>query len=330
MARRSDSQILRLGAVSIAILLLVMVASFNIQRLPWFKGTTFHAELKDASGLRTGAEVQVAGVRVGRVSKLNIGSEKVIADFDVKDAKLGRSTRASVEVKSLLGEKFLNIKPEGSGTMSAGATIPLSRTDVTFDIVSTLGELTTQTEQTNKKNLTTALDSLAEVVNSAAPEVHTSFSGLSRLSKTIASRDEEIEKLLQRSSNVTRLLDERKGDLVTLMKEANLVFQELQARKQTIHELLVNANNLAAELQGLVKDNRKQLKPTLDKLENVLTFLHARENQIETLIHNYGPYVNILGNIVGSGPWFDAYVPNVTGVFTGEFLPSKPKPGSAK
>lgn len=327
MARRSDSQILQMGIISLALLLLVMVGSFNLQKLPWLRGTTYHAELADASGLRTGSEVQVAGVRVGRVNKLEIGPQKVIADFDVSGATLGRSTRASVEVKSLLGEKFLNITPEGSGTMAAGATIPLSRTDVTFDIVGTLGELTTQTEATDKANLSKALDSLAEVIDSAAPEVKTSFTGLSRLSTTIASRDEEIEKLLQRSSNVTQLLDERKGDLVTLMKQANLIFQELQRRKQTIHELLVNANQLATELQGLVKDNRKQLRPTLDKLEDVLTFLHARENQIETLIHNYGPYVSILGNIVGSGPWFDAYVPNMTGVFLGEFTPSKPGGG---
>jgi phospholipid/cholesterol/gamma-HCH transport system substrate-binding protein len=317
-----------MGIISLALLLLVMVGSFNLQKLPWLRGTTYHAELTDASGLRTGSEVQVAGVRVGRVSKLRIGPEKVIADFDVSGATLGKSTRASVEVKSLLGEKFLNIKPEGSGTMAAGATIPVSRTDVTFDIVGTLGQLTTNTEKTNKENLTTALDSLAEVIDSAAPEVRTSFSGLSRLSTTIASRDEEIENLLRRSSNVTKLLDERKGDLVTLMKQANLIFQELQQRKQTIHELLVNANALATELQGVVEDNRKQLRPTLDKLENVLTFLHAREEQIETLIHNYGPYVSILGNIVGSGPWFDAYVPNITGVFTGEFTPSKPGGGS--
>ncbi len=59
----------------------------------------------------------------------------------------------------------------------------------------------------------------------------------------------------------------------------------------------------------------------------MLSFLHAREDQIETLIHNYGPYVSILGNIVGSGPWFDAYVPNITGVFTGEFGLTKPGGG---
>jgi phospholipid/cholesterol/gamma-HCH transport system substrate-binding protein len=73
----------------------------------------------------------------------------------------------------------------------------------------------------------------------------------------------------------------------------------------------------------VVEDNREQLRPTLDRLDDVLTFLKAREDKLQTLLHNYGPYVNILGNIVGTGPWFDAYVPNITGVFSGEFTPGK-------
>jgi phospholipid/cholesterol/gamma-HCH transport system substrate-binding protein len=327
MARRSDTRIMEMGAISLVLLLVVMVLSFNLQKLPGFRGTTFHAELTDASGLRTGSEVQVAGIRVGRVNNLRIGPQKVIADFDVKGTSLGKSTRASVEVKSLLGEKFLNITPKGSGDLPGGSTIPLSRTDVTFDIVGTLGTLTTQTEDTDKANLTKALDSLAETVDAAAPEVRSSFTGLSRLSTTIATRDQDIESLLQRSRNVTKLLDERKGDLVTLMKKADLIFQELHQRKQAIHTLLVNATELATQLQGVVKDNKAQLRPTLDKLDDVLSFLHAREDQIETLIHNYGPYVNILGNVIGTGPWFDAYVPNITGVFDGEFIPAQPGSG---
>jgi hypothetical protein len=45
MARRSDSQILQMGIISLALLLLVMVGSFNLQKLPWLRGTTYHAEL---------------------------------------------------------------------------------------------------------------------------------------------------------------------------------------------------------------------------------------------------------------------------------------------
>ena len=324
MTRRSDFKLMRMGAISLVVLLLVLAASFNLQKLPGFRGTSFHAELKDASGLRVGSEVQVAGIRVGRVNKLRIGPQKVIADFDVKDATLGRKTRAAVEVQSLLGEKYLNVISVGGGELPGDSTIPLSRTDVAFDIVGTLGQLTTQTEETDKENLTAALNSLAEVVDTAAPEVKSSFRGLSRLSTTIATRDAEIERLLKRSRNVTSLLDDRKGDLVVLLKRADEIFAELQKRKEVIHSLLVNAEQLATELEGLVDDNREQLRPTLAVMKNVLTFLHAREDQIETLIRNYGPYVDILGNVLGTGPWFDAIVPNILGIFTGEFVPAPP------
>lgn len=327
MTVRSDAKILRFGVMTLAVLLLIMAAAFNLQKLPGFRGATYHAELTDANGLRVGSQVQIAGIRVGRVNDLRIGSQKVIVDFDVKDASLGESTRASVEVKSLLGEKFLNIIPAGSGSLAEGATIPLSRTDVAYDIVGTLGELTTTTEQINTEDVTKALNTLAETIDAAAPEVRSSFTGLSRLSTTIASRDEDIEQLLERARGVTTLLAERKGDLVGLMEKASLVFDELERRKDTIHELLINANDLAVQLDGVVKDNREQLKPALAELEDVLKFLHAREDQIETLLHNYGPYVNILGNIIGTGPWFDAYVPNITGVFTGEFVPAEPGGG---
>lgn len=51
MARHSDARVLRLGATSIVVLLLVMVAAFNLQRFPGFRGEALHAELVDASGL---------------------------------------------------------------------------------------------------------------------------------------------------------------------------------------------------------------------------------------------------------------------------------------
>ncbi|EFQ82295.1 virulence factor Mce family protein [Aeromicrobium marinum DSM 15272] len=321
MAARSDRQVKRLGIVALVVLLLLLAGSFNLQKLPGFRGATYYAELTDASGLRVGSTVQVAGIHVGRVNDITIGPEMVIAEFDVKGITLGEDTRAAVEVKSLLGDKFLSLTSRGGGTMPEGDTIPLARTDVTFDIVQTLGQLTTQTEQTNRENLTAALDSLAETLDAATPEIRSSLGGLSALSETIASRDAELEELLARSRNVTGLLDERKGDLVQLMENANLVFAELRQRKEAINALLVNADQLAVQLRGVVDDNREQLAPTLAQLDDVLSFLQEREDQVEELLRNYGPYVNILGNVVGSGPWFGAYVPNIIGVFSGEFVP---------
>jgi phospholipid/cholesterol/gamma-HCH transport system substrate-binding protein len=319
---RTESHFVRMGALAVGLLIVTMVAAFNLQKVPGFRGTNYHAEFTDAAGLKTGSEVQVSGIRVGRVSKIHIGTQRVIVDFDVKGRDIGRLTRASVEVKSLLGDKFLNVKPAGSGSMPSDATIPLSRTDTSYDIVGTLSQLTTQTEDTNKANLKDALDTLAETLDAASPEIKSSFTGLSRLSETISTRDEQIDDLLRHSRDVTTLLDERKGDLVKLMDKADLVFEELERRKKAIHTLLVSTNQLAVQLEGLVKDNREQLRPTLDALHSILVFLNAREDQLETMLHNYGPYVNILGNVIGSGPWFDAFVPNMLNVFTGEFVPA--------
>lgn len=326
MASRSESHYVRMGGVAAALLAVIMFASFNLQKLPGLRGTQYHAEFTDAAGLHTGSDVQVSGIRVGRVSDIRIGQERVIVDFDVKGREIGRLTRASVEVKSLLGDKFLNVKPAGSGELPSGATIPLSRTDSSYDIVGTLSQLTTQTEDTDKANLKEALDTLSETLDAASPEIKGSFTGLARLSESISTRDEEIEDLLRHSRNVTALLDERKGDLVTLLDKADLVFKELERRKKAIHTLLVSTEQLAVQLEGLVKDNHEQLRPTLDGLRSILVFLNEREDQLETMLRNYGPYVNILGNVIGTGPWFDAFVPNMFNVFTGEFLPAAEGP----
>ncbi|HWV26479.1 MAG TPA: MlaD family protein [Aeromicrobium sp.] len=323
MTRRSDRRIRGIGMISLAGLLLVAAATFNLQQFPGFRGQQYHAQVDDAAGLRVGAEVQVAGIRVGRVNKMHIDKTQVIIDFDVKGADLGDRTHATIEVKNLLGEKFLNLVPAGDDDLASGALIPAH---VSWDIVGTLGTLTTNTEKTDTEQLTAALGTLAETLRAATPDAKATFAGLSRLSESIASRDAEIGELLTRAQTVLETLESRKGDLVSLMGQARQVFDELHRRRDAIHDLLVDADALVVQLRGVVKDNTEQLRPTLDTMEDVLGFLEAREDKLEALLRNYGPYVDILGNIVGSGPWFDGYVPNIQGIFTGEFTPPIPLP----
>ena len=44
-------------------------------------------------------------------------------------------------------------------------------------------------------------------------------------------------------------------------------------------------------------------------------------DELKATMAALGPYVSILGNIIGTGPWFDAYVVNLLAIPTGEFLP---------
>ncbi len=105
------------------------------------------------------------------------------------------------------------------------------------------------------------------------------------------------------------------------MGRAELVFGELQKRKDAIHRLLVNARVLARELRGVADDNQEQVGPALREVGGLLDTLLSREKELKATLDALGPYVAILGNIIGTGPWFDAYAVNLPRITLGEFAP---------
>lgn len=324
MRRYSEAQILRLGAITLVVMMLMMAASFNLSKFPGLAGGTYHAEFSDASGLRKGNIVQVGGIRSGRVKDLELDGAKVLVTFEVDHGvEFGDTSRASVEVLNLLGEKYLRLTPDGPGQMDEHDVIPLDRTDAGYDIVGVLGDLADTTERIDIGQLQEALNTVGETLEASGPELEASLTGISRLSRTIASRDEELQSLLEGSESVSRVLAERSDDIVALMESGDLVFQEIRNRKEAIHQLLVNARTLARELRGVARDNEEQIGPALEELDQLTSVLIHKEKELKATLNAMGPYAEILGNIIGTGPWFDAYVVNLASIPTGEFQPTR-------
>jgi len=325
MKKYTESQLIRLGAITMVVMLVMLAATFNLSKFPGFGGNIYQAHFKDASGIHKGNMVQVAGMRVGRVENVSLDGGEVLVKFEVdSDVEFGTESRASVEVLNLLGEKYLNLTPAGEGQQSEDEPIPVSRTQSAYDIVGVFSDLTTTTEEIDKDQLAQALDVVSDTVNASAPEIQASFEGIARLSRTVASRDAEIQALLNSSRNVSALLADRSQDIVELMENSDLVFLEVQRRKQAIHQLLVNARVLANQLRGIAVDNQKQLAPALKEVDDLISLLNSKEKELKDTLAAVGPYASILSNIIGTGPWFDAYASNLAAIPTGEFLPGPP------
>jgi phospholipid/cholesterol/gamma-HCH transport system substrate-binding protein len=324
MRRYSDRQIMRLGVIMIAVMLVIMAATFNLSKFPGFSGTSYTAVFSDGSGIRSGNMVQVGGIRVGRVQDISLQDSTVLVKFEVDDGvEFGTESEASIEVLNLLGEKYLNLTPAGEGQLDPATPIPLERTASAYDIVGVFGDLTTTTEDIDKPQLIDALDVVSQTMNASAPEIKASFDGLARLSETIASRDAEIRSLLSSSKEVTELLSARSEDLVALMQSGELVFEELTRRKEAVNRLLVNARILARELRGVAEDNQAQIGRALAEVDDLLDLLISKEKELKATLNALGPYSSILSNIIGTGPWFDAYAVNLAAIPTGEFVPTQ-------
>jgi phospholipid/cholesterol/gamma-HCH transport system substrate-binding protein len=323
--RYTEAQLLRLGAITLVVMLLVMAAAFNLSKFPGFGGDSYRAYFADASGLHQGNVVEVGGIRAGRVQHVQLDHGKVLVTFEVDHGvEFGKDSRASVEVLNLLGEKYLDLVPAGDGQLDQDTPIPVDRTSSSYDIVGVFGDLTRTTEQIDTHQLDQALDVVSDTVNDAAPEIQASFEGIARLSQSVASRDSQIQALLRSSRDVSTLLADRSKDIVDLMQHSSLVFKEVERRKDAIHRLLVNARELALQLRGVATDNQAQIGPALRQVDDLLSLLNSKDKELKATLDALGPYASILGNIIGTGPWFDAYAVNLAAIPTGEFQPGPP------
>jgi len=196
--------------------------------------------------------------------------------------------------------------------MKEGTQIPLNRTVSSYDVITAFSDLTRTTEQIDTQQLARSLDVLATEFKDTPENVRTALDGLSRLSATIAGRDEKLRDLLRSANSVTGTVAEQNKVVDTLIKDADLLVAELETRREAIHTLFTNTSALAQQVTGLVQDNRAQLKPALTQLKGVLATLQKHEADLKKTIAAMAPFTRLFANTLGTGPWFDTYIQNLT------------------
>jgi phospholipid/cholesterol/gamma-HCH transport system substrate-binding protein len=75
------------------------------------------ARFYSVSGLKTGASVELAGVRIGQVEKISLDTDRFVANITLKIHKgieLSEDVIASVKTSGMIGDKFIKLSPGGS------------------------------------------------------------------------------------------------------------------------------------------------------------------------------------------------------------------------
>jgi phospholipid/cholesterol/gamma-HCH transport system substrate-binding protein len=301
------------GAVSIAVILVVILVAFKAEDLPLIGGgDTYYAAFKEAGGLKANDEVRVAGVRVGKVKKIELEGNHVRVQFLVnRGVDFGDTTHADIKVKTLLGAMYLSLDPSGAGQLQQDALIPVSRTTSPYDVVDAFSGLAKTSERIDTNQLAKSLNTLAELTRNTPAQFQGALRGVSDLSRNIAARDDQLNTLLHNLKKVSGVLGDRNGDLVTLMRDGNKLFTALAARRDSVHNLLVSTSQLAKQLTGLVNDTRADLKPALDHLDNVVNVLVKNQNNLDSSLRLLAPFYRVFANTLGNGPWFDTYIQNL-------------------
>ncbi|SDY62802.1 phospholipid/cholesterol/gamma-HCH transport system substrate-binding protein [Amycolatopsis xylanica] len=298
-----------IALVGITVLVLGLIAALNSEDLPVIGGgTTYSADFSEASGIQKDNDVRVAGVKVGKVSDVELDGDKVKISFKVSDAWIGDKTSAAIKIKTVLGQKYLALDPQGTKPMDPGVTIPRERTMAPYDVLDAFRDLSSTVDNIDTKQLAKSFDVISDTFKDTPDNVKGALNGLSKLSDTIASRDQKLANLLANTRQVSQTLVDRDAEVQKLLDDGNLLLNEVAKRKQAISNLLEGTKNLAAQLQGLVDDNDKQLDPVLTQLDQLTSMLQRNQDSLAQGIAKFAPFIRVFTNTVGNGRWFDNYI----------------------
>lgn len=300
-----------IGVMGTAILICVTVAAFQYDKLPFVKNTNdYAAYFSEAGGIKVGNSVRVSGMGVGRVSDIRLEGTKVRVNFTVRQGiELGDRTEAAIKTETILGAKMLELTSRGEGKLTG--VIPLQRTTSPYDLPVALGDLTTTISGLDTNQLSSALTTLAETFKETPADLKPALQGVARFSQTLNTRDEQLRSLLGNANKVSGVLGRRSQQIASLVSNCNALLAALLDERDSIDALMNNLTAVSHQISGLVDDNRTQLKPALDKLNGVLEILDNRKEELQQTLPKFKRYAMSFGEVLGSGPFFKAYVANL-------------------
>jgi phospholipid/cholesterol/gamma-HCH transport system substrate-binding protein len=297
-----------LGIVGVVVTALMGLIVAAISFVP-FGQREVTAIVEHSAGLRVGEEVQVAGVGSGEVRGIHLDGHQVRVDFTIdRDVELGRSTRASIKVATLLGSHFLEVAPAGPGSLKDD-TIPLAHTTVPFNLQDVIEGSTGTLDELDGVTMSESFRVLADALRDTPDDARAAIDGVARLSAVAAKRTDQMGALLRSSRQVTTDLATNSEEIIDLLRQSNLVLKELTKRRDVIHAMLVDARRLAREVSGVLADNEEQLEPLMRDFSAALANLRKQEKKISDSIDGLGTMAYYFANASGNGPWIDLHVP---------------------
>lgn len=130
--------------MAVGIFMLIGIAcvgylTIQLGKMQWI-GDNFYAleaRFKSAAGLKTGSQVEIAGVQVGQVDSIRFDPERQMAKVRLKiqkDIVLTDDVIASVKTSGLIGDRYIKLTPGGSDlVLKSGDQITETESAIDFE-----------------------------------------------------------------------------------------------------------------------------------------------------------------------------------------------------
>jgi phospholipid/cholesterol/gamma-HCH transport system substrate-binding protein len=311
MRRSLRPTLIKFGVFGVVMAVLTACLFFIFGQYQTGSTKDYSAVFTDASRLKPGQSVRVAGMRVGTVNSVKLQKDKTaLVTFDADPAvQMTTGTRVAVRYLNLVGDRYLElIDGPGDRRLPPGSQIPADRTSSALDLDLLLGGLKPVIRGLNPQDVNALSASLIQIFQGQGGTLQSLLSNTSGFTTALSEHNQTIQALIDNLRTLLVTLT-KEGDKFsgTIDKLEKLVTQ-LAAEKDPIGSAIESLNNGSASVADLLTDVRPPLKGTVDQLNRLVNNMEPQKDRLDTALQKAPENYRKLIRTGSYGSFFNYYI----------------------
>jgi phospholipid/cholesterol/gamma-HCH transport system substrate-binding protein len=245
----------------------------------------YSAVFADASRLKTGDSVRVAGIRVGTVNSVKLAPDKtVLVKFDAdRNIRLTDGTKTAVRYLNLVGDRYLELVdgPGSTKIQAPGSQIPKDRTIPALDLDLLLGGLKPVIQGLNPQDVNALTNALIQIFQGQGPTLESLFAKTSSFSNSLADNSQTVQALIDNLKTVVATISQDGDKFSAAIDKLEKLITGLSQDRDPIGTAIQSLDNGTASLTDLLTSARPPLAGTVDQLSRLAPLLDKDKDMIE-------------------------------------------------
>ena len=310
--KRSNATLIKF--LTFAVVMVVMTVFLFMAFGEYRSGSTsrYTAVFTDASRLKGGDSVRVAGVRVGTVNDVELQPDhKVLVSFDAdKDVVLTTGTKVAVRYLNLVGDRFLELMdgPGSSRILSAGSTIGQDRTSGALDLDLLLNGLRPVVRGLNPQDVNALTSSLVQIFQGQGDNLDSLLSRTSSFSNDVANNAQTVSQLIDNLNQVVGTLSKDGDQFSGAIDKLQKLISGLAQDRDPIGTAITQLDQGTASITSLLTQARPPLKQTVDELNRLAPLLDDHKTVLDRGLQKDVAYYHKLARLGSYGSWIMYYL----------------------
>jgi virulence factor Mce-like protein len=298
---------LYLSAIGVVLVLVVCVfylfASILNQPLT-SRPVQLTVQLKSTGGLFEGAVVTYRGVKVGKVTDIELTGEGVEARLRLSTGtEVPKDSVAVVRSLSPVGEQYIDFQPNSASGpfLEDGGTIPAESTDIPMSLQSTVVAVNKLLRQIDERKLRTTLVELSDGLSGTGDEIGRMIDDGQLLLEELDRIYPQTERLLRNSDVALDIAPDKAADLRRLGTSAKQLAAFLRDYDPELRDTLRRAPGQIEQMEALVADARKVLPDFLSVGVSITDIFASYEPHVRRLLQTYESGLGVLNDSIVDG-----------------------------